>query len=436
MGLARLVSNYSWRFSWIVNLDSYYIMPIVIHNGIQYNVAPSAIGAKELTVTTPEVEVVGKAPLFDSNQSAFKPNELIQDVDYIAGSTIGKVLEPVTKIPGAMPVLRTLTPSNWIGTIRTGEMPWGENNKGFGTSENDQALNSLFNWITTPVAPPVIKGVGKGISKVTKPVYNIAYNTIDRIPTGFRPTMQYTPNTLYRLIGTGDKGYRDLLQSGIVRGNMHPRGLFTTEKLHGYMRKLSRTLSEEDLRALSSDNYTSEAQFNRINKALEQLYPPNPYGTSKSVSLGTWEGYLKAQQNSPTIQFASTLFGNKRRNPWLQNWIDHATGGANKAISEVEWSNLPTFSIEQSEVLDLLKQDVKKGAYVGDYGVTISNADKYATPFVDGGHFEQHPTTKIPITLDNPDLSIYKIKRGLLSRKPYMVKLTDTQIKKDLSKVR
>jgi hypothetical protein len=45
-----------------------------------------------------------------------------------------------------MPVLRTLTPSNWVGTIRTGVAPWSENNEGFGTSENDQALNSLFNY--------------------------------------------------------------------------------------------------------------------------------------------------------------------------------------------------------------------------------------------------------------------------------------------------
>lgn len=67
------------------------------------------------------------------------------------------------------------------------------------------------------------------------------------------------PNTLYRLIGVGDKGYKDLLQSGIVRGNMHPRGIFTSEELHGYMKKLSDKLSESDLRAFSSDSYANEA---------------------------------------------------------------------------------------------------------------------------------------------------------------------------------
>lgn len=121
-------------------------MPTIIKNSIQYNVNPNAIGASELTVTTPEVEVVGKAPLFDSRQSAFNRNELIQDADKILGNTIGKVIEPITRIPGVTPVLKTLTPSNWVGTIRTGVAPWSENNEGFGTSKDDQALNSLFNY--------------------------------------------------------------------------------------------------------------------------------------------------------------------------------------------------------------------------------------------------------------------------------------------------
>ena len=408
-------------------------MPIITKNGIQYNINPNVIGASELTVTIPEVEVVGKTPLFDSRQSAFNRNELIQDADKILGNTIGKVIEPIARIPGVTSVLRTLTPSNWVGTIRKGVTPWSENNEGFGTSKDDQALNSLFNWGLTPnVGSPILKGTGKTL-KAT-------YNVIDKLPTGFRPTMQYMPNTLYRLIGVGDKGYKDLLQSGIVRGNMHPRGIFTSEELHGYMKKLSDKLSESDLRAFSSDSYANEAQFNRINEALKQLHP---FATDtrkviqlrrKSPSIGTWEEYLKSQKSSPTIQFANVLFSNRRRNPWLQNWIDYATGGVNKAVSEVEWPNLPTFATEQSEVLNLLKQDVRKGSYVGDYGVTISNADKYATPFTDGGHYTQHPTTKVPVTLNNPDLAVYKLKRGLLSRKPYMVKLTDKQIKRDLNK--
>ena len=114
-------------------------------DGSVYNVNPNVANSKEITVTTPEIEIVGKNPNFYGG-SAFRPNETINLLDKFMGNTVGKVIQPVTKIPGVSQVLRTLTPSNWIGTIRTGAAPWSENNPGFGTSENDQALNSLFNW--------------------------------------------------------------------------------------------------------------------------------------------------------------------------------------------------------------------------------------------------------------------------------------------------
>lgn len=114
-------------------------------DGSVYNVNPNVANSSEITVTTPQVEVVGKNPNFYGG-SAFRPNEAIHLFDKLMGNTVGRVIQPVTKIPGALPILRTLTPSNWVGTIRTGVAPWSENNPGFGTSENDQALNSLFNY--------------------------------------------------------------------------------------------------------------------------------------------------------------------------------------------------------------------------------------------------------------------------------------------------
>ena len=154
-------------------------MPIITKNGIQYNVNPNAIGASELTVTTPEVKVIGKAPLFNSRQSAFNRNELIQDADKILGNTIGKVIEPITRIPGVTPILRTLTPSNWVGTIRTGAALWSENNEGFGTSENDQALNSLFNYGVTPsIGSPILKSRVSTLGKVTNSTFNKLRNYV------------------------------------------------------------------------------------------------------------------------------------------------------------------------------------------------------------------------------------------------------------------
>lgn len=146
MGLVRLDGYYARRFSRTNNLDSYNIMPTITRNGIQYNIFPSAIGAQQLTVTTPEVQITSTAPKFNSKHSSFNPNELTYDADKILGNTVGKVIEPIAKIPGVMPLLRTLTPSNWVGTIRTGIAPWSENNEGFGTSKDDQALNNLFNY--------------------------------------------------------------------------------------------------------------------------------------------------------------------------------------------------------------------------------------------------------------------------------------------------
>lgn len=69
-----------------------------------------------------------------------------------------------------MPILRTLTPSNWVGTIRTGVAPWSENNPGFGTSENDQALNSLFNWGVSPAMSKLPTG---NVSFYKTPLLNL-----------------------------------------------------------------------------------------------------------------------------------------------------------------------------------------------------------------------------------------------------------------------
>lgn len=158
-------------------------MPTIVKNGIQYNVNPNAIGASELTVTTPEVQVVGKAPLFDSRNSAFNRNELIQDADKVLGSTVGKAIAPIAKIPGVMPVLRTLTPSNWVGTMRTGAAPWSKNNEGFGTSEDDKALNSLFNYGLSPAMSkiPFNKVPHTGEQFFNTLPYKMIYNTQNTI---------------------------------------------------------------------------------------------------------------------------------------------------------------------------------------------------------------------------------------------------------------
>lgn len=159
-------------------------------NGTVYNVNPNVVNSSEITVTTPEVVVTGKNPNF-YGESAFRPNEAVNLLDKLIGNTVGKVIKPVTKIPGVLPVLRTITPSNWVGTIRTGIAPWNENNPGFGTSENNQALNSLFNYgisiapfkinYGTPLEKLKYSKLGEKVRgiKVTNEVYHGSYYPFD-----------------------------------------------------------------------------------------------------------------------------------------------------------------------------------------------------------------------------------------------------------------
>lgn len=146
---------------------------VVTDDGSVFNVDPSAIGARNLEVTTPDVEVIGKKQY--PYQSAFNPYALTEGIQYAIGNTVGKVMEPISKIPGAMPVLRTLTPSNWIGTLRTGMAPWNKNNPGFGDSYGDKQLNLLFDLGASKVP---ISGAWRVLSKVPySQVYKILNDT-------------------------------------------------------------------------------------------------------------------------------------------------------------------------------------------------------------------------------------------------------------------
>lgn len=306
----------------------------------------------------------------------------------------------------------------------------------------DFAFQTLFN----PYQKYRLPNDGDGfvnflnVAPFIKWIPKLTYNFIDKLPILGKQLMEYKPNTLNRLIGLNNSGYGDLLTSGIVRGNMHPNGIFTTRQLHKYTEKLADKLSESDLRAFSSQFFESEQQFNRINDALKSLIKPSKsIIQQKNVSLGTWKDYVDQTNNINPIQFYNVFSKNVSKNKWLRNWMEYASRNVDPkttSILDIEWPNLPTFATEKQEVLDLLKQNVRKGSYVGDYGVQINNANKYAVPFTDGGHYEIHPTTKYPIELSNPDLSVYAMRRGLLSGKPYMVKLSKKQIQQDLDRIK
>ena len=143
---------------------------ITTGDGSVFNIDPSAIGAHNLEVTTPEIEVIGKKQY--PYQSAFNPYALTEGIQYALGNTVGKVMEPVSKIPGVMPILRTLTPSNWVGTLRTGIPMWDEKNPGFGNSYGDKQLNLLFDLGVTPSLSKLPTG---NVSFYKTPLLNLQF---------------------------------------------------------------------------------------------------------------------------------------------------------------------------------------------------------------------------------------------------------------------
>ena len=270
-------------------------MPIITKNGIQYNVNPNVVGASELTVTTPEVEVVGKAPLFDSRHSAFNRNKLIQDADKIMSNTVGRVIEPITKVPGVAPVLRTLTPSNWVGTMRTGAAPWSENNEGFGTSEDDQALNSLFNY---GVNIPVIPKLGKLSKKLGNNILDYkaikAFNNRYNYGYNIKPTIVLDNNKL-------DKVYNHIIQ----QHNTFVRGVDPSEAIKWGRFPKNISLEEAARYSLTHVPKTTATNNAALRSTENALYTSNSIGLAQRYTNGNGYIGILERQTMPLESFSN-----------------------------------------------------------------------------------------------------------------------------------
>lgn len=120
------------------------------YKGMKYNVSPSALRSNNLTVELPEVKVSGKRKN-KGYKSAFNPNGAgefagtimnspLQLADYAFNRFIdaskgehGKTDYKYTPVQTTMQrVGETLSPTRWIGTLKSGfkESPWSENNPG------------------------------------------------------------------------------------------------------------------------------------------------------------------------------------------------------------------------------------------------------------------------------------------------------------------
>lgn len=122
----------------------------ISYRGMKYNVSPSALRSNNLTVELPEVKVSGKRKnkgyksAFDPNGAgefaATMMNSPLQIADYAFNRFIdaskgehGKTDYKYTPVQTTMQrVGETLSPTRWIGTLKSGfkESPWSENNPG------------------------------------------------------------------------------------------------------------------------------------------------------------------------------------------------------------------------------------------------------------------------------------------------------------------
>lgn len=148
-------------------LPDYYYQTTDTSNGTTYNVHPSAFGAKELTVTTPEVKVTARHPSYQY-RSVFDQTAAWEPV-HGALELLGKAFNKATDATGttemAQKVMPWLMPSQYVGWVRTGNRPGAEGNTGFGEDKMGQYVNEMFDL---GVAPAAMKGVGRTVKGVGK----------------------------------------------------------------------------------------------------------------------------------------------------------------------------------------------------------------------------------------------------------------------------
>ena len=120
------------------------------------------------TMMLPEVTVRGVSPETRARNysSAYDRYALPDLINWGLEGTIGKALQPVIeKYPLSANVLKAMTPSSYIGTIREGKAPWDLSNTGFGDSKDMQSANLLFDLA---MGFKGVKGVNKGVNTASR----------------------------------------------------------------------------------------------------------------------------------------------------------------------------------------------------------------------------------------------------------------------------
>lgn len=288
-------------------------------------------------------------------------------------------------------------------------------------------LSSAINIATDMVSPYAIKKVPGAI------------DFIDRRGVPLKDIAKTEPNTLSRVIGVGDSGYKDALVNDVIRGNMN-KVFGTAKTLHRAAKSAAQKgLSEDDIRALNSSYIQDEQQFNRIKSIVDEDYIINKAKQKPGVRMllkapmleDTYEQHLNSQAEYRKIaqdESYKELLGMIGDNKAMQPWIDRAV--ANSVDGVPKGDAVPTFVIGGGSE-DVLKQPRSSTYFVGDHAVVINNADKNMHVMENTGHFAQHPTTKRPMSPLDDDVTMYAKQDGLLTGKRRFVKIPKSKVKQD-----
>lgn len=257
-----------------------------------------------------------------------------------------------------------------------------------------------------------------------KPMGNKFYNLVDRRFVPKNKVLTYNPDhsVMYRYIGTKDSGYKDLLTSGVIRGN--PRhGLFNAKELRKRVKQLEKKgFTEDELRDISSNNL-SESLFNKI-KQVESKSDKSTIGKfrldreSMLDDYNTYADYIEdmntrvLQSNNPNVNRVVSPVKSSKMGDVIALQLAHGN------------NPMATFAYGDEALANRIQ-------FPGDYAISVKNAQSYARDGRPFGHFEQHPVTAYPLEYNNPDVTIYKRRDGLLSGKKHMIEVPRDVVERD-----
>ena len=182
------------------------------------------VSGEKGTMILPGFNIIGISPKTRAKNysSAYDRYALPDLINYGLESTIGKTLQPIIKkYPQSANILKAMTPSSYIGTLREGKAPWDLSNTGFGDSKDMQSANLLFDLA---VGPKVFKGANTASKLVGKGLINSSRE----LPYLFPKTRLYSNNpfvnayaTLARRYNLPDKARLPYLIRKIKNANLN-----------------------------------------------------------------------------------------------------------------------------------------------------------------------------------------------------------------------